>query len=98
MLTVVDDDDMMVQSLNRNVGQLEGMEVIGSNGEKVGDVEHALADSSGKVTALSIDAGSFFNMNSKKVIVQADKLKLQDDKLKINMTKDQIGALPEREG
>lgn len=94
-LTVIQNDDTMVQPMNVNVGKLEGMDVIGANGEKVGDVEDVLADSSGKAVAVSIDAGSFLQMNQKEVIMQLSALQHRDGKLHTSMTKEQITALPD---
>ncbi len=94
-LTVIQNDDTMVQPMNVNVGKLEGMDVIGANGQKIGDVEDVLADSSGKAVAVSIDAGSFLQMNQKEVIMQLSALQHRDGKLHTSMTKEQISALPD---
>lgn len=94
-LTVIQNDDTMVQSLNLNVGKLEGMDVVGANGEDIGEVEDVLADASGRAVAVSIDAGSFLQMNQKEVIMQISALKHRDGKLHTTMTKDQISALPD---
>lgn len=95
VLTVIENGDAMVQPYNISVDKLEGMDVIGANGQKIGDVEDVLADQSGKAVAVSIDAGSFLEMNSKEVIMQLSTLQMRDDKLHTSMTKDQISALPD---
>lgn len=94
-LTVIKNDDTMVQPYNITVGKLEGMDIVGSDGKKVGDVEDVLADSSGKAVAVSVDAGSFLQMNKKEVIMQLSTLQIRDNKLHTSMNKDQISALPD---
>lgn len=94
-LTVIKNDDTMVQPFNLRVDKLEGMDVIGANGEEIGEVEDVLADSSGKAVAVSIDAGSFLQMNQKEIIMQLSALQHRDGKLHTTMTKDQISALPD---
>ncbi|MFN4281917.1 MAG: PRC-barrel domain-containing protein [Alphaproteobacteria bacterium] len=94
-LTVINNDDVMVPGFNIKVGDLEGMDVVGSNGEDIGDVDKVLADASGKPVAVSIDAGSFLQMNKKEVIMQISALQHRDGKLHTSMNKDQIGALPD---
>lgn len=95
VLTVIKNDDVMVQPYDINVGKLEGMDVIGANGQKVGDVEDVLADQSGKAVAVSIDAGSLLQMNSKEIIMQLNALQMRDGKLHTSMSKEQIRALPD---
>lgn len=95
VLTVIKNDDVMVQPYNITVGKLEGTDVIGANGQKVGDVEDVLADQSGKPVAVSVDAGSFLQMNSKEIIMQLSSLNMRDGKLHTSMTKEQISALPD---
>ncbi|HEU0070458.1 MAG TPA: PRC-barrel domain-containing protein [Alphaproteobacteria bacterium] len=94
-LTVIKNDDTMVQPYNITVGKLEGMDIVGSDGKKIGDVEDVLADSSGKPVAVSVDAGSFLQMNKKEVIMQIGTLQMRDNKLHTSMSKDQISALPD---
>lgn len=94
-LTVIKNDDTMVQPYNITVGKLEGMDIVGSDGKKIGDVEDVLADSSGKPVAVSVDAGSFLQMNKKEVIMQIGTLQMRDNKLHTSMNKDQISALPD---
>jgi hypothetical protein len=93
--SVIKNDDAMVAPYNITVGKLEGTDVIGANNEKIGDVDDVLADSSGKAVAVSVDAGSFFKMNKKEVIMPLSNLTMRDGKLHTSMNKDQVSALPE---
>jgi sporulation protein YlmC with PRC-barrel domain len=93
-LVEVDRDDTMVPSLGMNVDRLEELDLIGANGEKIGDVEDVLADSSGKVVAVVIEYGGFLGMGEKEAVFMLDKLKLQNGKLVTTMTKAELEKLP----
>ncbi len=93
--TVLKNNDTVVAPYNITVGKLEGTDVIGANNKKIGDVEDVLADSSGKAVAVSVDAGSYFKMNKKEVVMQLKDLQMRDGKLHTSMTEAQVGALPE---
>ncbi len=93
-LAAAENGDMMVQPFNKSVDDVEGMDVVGANNEKIGDVENVLIDSSGKATAVSIEAGGFLGLGARQVIVQISDLKLQDDRLVSDMSKNQVSELP----
>jgi hypothetical protein len=94
-LAAAENGDMMVQPFNRSVDDIEGMDVVGVNNQKIGDVENVLLDSSGQATALSIEAGGFLGIGARQVIVQISDLTLQDDRLVSKMSKEQVSGLPE---
>ena len=73
---------------------LEDMNVIAANGEKVGEVEDVLIDTAGQVIAVSVEVGGFLGIGSDDVIIRIDQLRLQDNQLVTNLTKEQIEALP----
>ncbi|MGE0666484.1 MAG: PRC-barrel domain-containing protein [Sphingomonadales bacterium] len=93
-LVEVEDDAAMVTSVGMNVDSLEELDVVGANGEEIGDVEEVLADSSGKVVAVVVEYGGFLNMGEKEAVFMLDKLKLQNGKLVTTMTKGELEALP----
>ena len=90
-----EDKSVMVQPLNVTIDDLEEMEIYGPNGEEVGEVEAVLVDASAQPVAIAAEVGGFLGMGEKEVVIGLDQLAQDGDHLKINMTKDQIGALPD---
>ena len=78
--------------------EFKGTDVIGTDGQKIGDVSDILFDKSGKVLAYVVGVGGFLGIGSKDValepsafeIVKGDPSKHELDKLKIAMNKDQL--------
>ena len=93
-LVEVENDESMVPAFGMNVDRLEELDLVGANGEEIGDVEDVLADSSGKVVVVVIEYGGFLNMGEKEAVFMLDTLKLQDGKLVTAMTKAELEALP----
>ena len=48
-----------------------------------------------KPVAVAAEVGGFLGMGEKDVVIGLDQLSQDGDHLKINMTKEQIGALPD---
>jgi sporulation protein YlmC with PRC-barrel domain len=92
-----DDKSVIVQPLNVTIEDLEDMEIYGPNGEEVGEVEAVLVDASAQPVAIAADVGGFLGMGEKDVVIALDRLTQDGDHLKIDMTKEQIGALPDFE-
>ena len=78
--------------------KFKGTDVIGADGQKIGDVSDILFDKSGKIDAFIVSVGGFLGMGAKDValapsafdVVAGDKSKNESDKLKLTMTKDQL--------
>jgi sporulation protein YlmC with PRC-barrel domain len=70
------------------------LEIYGANGEEIGEVYDVLVDASGKPVAVSADVGGFLGVGEKGVVIGLDQATADGDHLKVNMTKDQIKALP----
>lgn len=71
------------------------MRVIGADGESIGEVEDVLIDSTGRVVAVSVEAGGFLGMGDRDVIMQLDSLELQGDEFTTTLTREEIEALPD---
>ena len=71
------------------------MNVYNAQNEKVGDIKELMLDKNGRVNTVAIGVGGFLGMVDKDVLIGLDQLSLDGDHLKINMTKEQIGALPD---
>ena len=94
-LKEVEDESLDVPGLGVKAGRLEDMEVVGGDGNEVGEVEEVLANPAGQIVAVTVEAGGFLGIGAKEVVVNLDRLRLADDRLVTDLTKDQAAALPE---
>jgi sporulation protein YlmC with PRC-barrel domain len=93
-LREIDDDTTIVSSFDMNVKKLKGMDIVGSDGKKIGEIDKVLADGSNQPKAVTVDAGGFLGIGSKEVIVSLDQLqKGTDDNFRVAMTKEQVENL-----
>ena len=90
-----EDKSVVVKPFNVTIDDFEEMELYGPNGEEVGEVESVLVDASAQPVAIAAEVGGFLGMGEKDVVIGLDQLTQDGDHLKINMTKEQIGALPD---
>jgi sporulation protein YlmC with PRC-barrel domain len=90
-----EDDAMIVQPFAISVEALEDMDVYGSAGEEIGEVEDVLVDASGQPVAVTADVGGFLGIGEREVVIGLDQLTHSGDRLTVGMTKEQIEALPE---
>lgn len=90
----VENDATMVPGFGMNVDQFEELDVYSAAGERIGDVEDVLANSSGKVVAVVVDYGGFLGVGEREAVFTLDQLQLKDRKLVTSMTKAQLEALP----
>lgn len=93
-LREADDDRAMVQPFDRTVDQIEDMNVYGTAGEKIGEVDEVLIDTSGNVVAVSVESGGFLGIGDEEVVVMLDQLTLDGDRFSTRLTKEQLLALP----
>jgi sporulation protein YlmC with PRC-barrel domain len=71
------------------------MRVVGADGEGIGEVEDVLIDSTGRVVAVSVEAGGFLGMGDRDVIMQLDSLELRGDEFATTLTREEVEALPD---
>jgi PRC-barrel domain len=74
--------------------ELGDMNVVNPAGEKIGEVEEVLMDTSGEVVAVAVEVGGFLGIGDDDVIIQLDQLRLENNQLVTALTKEQIEALP----
>ena len=79
-----------------DVAALNGASVHDASGNSVGTVQKVVTGSSGKPTAVQVDAGTFLGTTSKIVSIKASHLKYDRTRnvLTTTLTKSQIKALP----
>jgi sporulation protein YlmC with PRC-barrel domain len=76
--------------------KLKGTDVIGSNNEKIGDVNDMLFDKDGKILAYVVGVGGFLGIGSKDVALSPASFQImpaserESMKLKLSMTKDEL--------
>ena len=90
-----EDKSVMVAPFNISIDDLEEMEIYAPNGEEVGEVDAVLVDAAAQPVAVAAEVGGFLGMGEKDVVIGLDQLTQDGDHLKVNLTKEQIGALPE---
>jgi sporulation protein YlmC with PRC-barrel domain len=97
-LTEIKDDSAIISALDVNVKKLKGMDIVGSDGKKIGEIDKVLADSSNQPKAVTVDAGGFLGIGGHEVILPLDQLQKSTDKdFKISMTKEQVEKLEKYE-
>lgn len=91
----IKDDRAMVRNLNLSVKELSGMDVYGSDGKKIGDIDKMLADSTKTIQAVTIDVGGFLGIGGREVVIPVDRLQKGTDnkRLQVSMTKNEIEKL-----
>ncbi|MCQ0987732.1 PRC-barrel domain-containing protein [Jiella marina] len=94
VLVPIEDDDAPVPQLNLMAGQVEDMDVIGPDGEEIGDIENILGNQDGNAQAITVDVGGFLGIGEKTVIIMIDDVSLDMGRLRTTMSKDEIESLP----
>ena len=86
-----------VDSGSLKTEDLKGIDVIGSDGHKLAEIDDFVLSSAGKVDAVIVDFGGFLGVGKKEVAVAFDGLKFLSDTggkryLQMNVTKEQLDA------
>jgi hypothetical protein len=81
--------------------KFKGTDVIGSNNEKIGDVNDLLIDQNGRIVAYIVGVGGFLGIGQKDVALAPAAFQVQPKtdreelKLKLAMTRDELKNAPE---
>jgi sporulation protein YlmC with PRC-barrel domain len=79
--------------------KFKGTDVIGTNNEKIGDVNDILFDRNGRIMAYVVGVGGFLGIGSKDVALAPNAFQVEMDrnevKLKLAMTRDELKNAPE---
>jgi len=97
-LKEVEDESLMVQPFNLSVDAIEDMDLVGPNGDEIGDVEEVLADASGQPSGIAAEVGGFLGIGDKTVVIDLDQVRVENERLVTSLTKEQLEALPEWDG
>ena len=92
--TEVEDELAVVQSLAMTVGELDGVAVHDSAGERIGELDDVLQKQNGEVMAVSLDVGGFLGIGEKDVLISVDDLTASADGIVVDMTRAELESLP----
>ena len=95
--TEIDDDALMIDALGMSVGELDDAAVYDSTGERIGELDDVLMGADGSSMAASLDVGGFLGIGEKDVVIPLDELTPSEDGFSVNMTKEELEAMPEFE-
>lgn len=90
----IEDDATIIAPFNLTMEELDDYDVIGSTDEKIGEIEDFLTDASGETVAAVIETEGFLGIGDEDVIVTLKQLELVDGKFQINLTEEELEALP----
>ncbi len=93
-LQAVQDRTVAVPSLATSVGQLTGMELRGSTGERLGRVDEVLQTRGGRIVAVSVQIGGLLGVGGREVILMLDQLRREGDRLVTVLSQAQLEAQP----
>jgi hypothetical protein len=97
-LQKVEDPTAAVPSLGASVGQLAGMELHGSTGERLGRVDEVLQTRGGRIVAVSVQIGGFLGVGGREVVLMLDQLRREGDRLVTPLGQAQVDAQPPWDG
>jgi sporulation protein YlmC with PRC-barrel domain len=81
---------------SRTPEDVNGMEVIGANGEDIGKIKHVVLGSDRQNVYAVIASGGFLGLGKREFLVPLDELKVVGDtKVQLSFTKDAIESRPE---
>ena len=71
--------------------------VMGPDGDKIGEVEEILVDDSGSPVAAVIEAGGFLDIGDEDIVVSLDELTFENGDYTTSMTEEELEELPTRD-
>jgi len=92
-LRKAEDKNLKVGDLT--VDDIDDMNVVNAQGEKIGEVEDVLVDPSGKPVAVTVEMGGFLGIGEKHYVLDIAKLTSKDKVLQTTLTKEQLQQQPE---
>ena len=93
-LIEVENEAVMVEAFDVTVDDFEDTDILDASGNKIGEVDEVLMTPDGTIVAVSAEVGGFLGLGDKEVVIQLDQFVRSGDDLQLNMTKEQVEALP----
>lgn len=70
------------------------MAVRNASGEEIGEIDEVLVDGSGRIVAVTVEIGGFLDIGDENLIVETSDLVWGEDGFTLDLTGDELGALP----
>jgi hypothetical protein len=93
-LQELDEDALLIERFGLTVGQIEDMPIVTAGDERVGEVDELLLNAEGRIVAVSAEVGGFLGIGDREVVLGLDQLEHEANVFRIDMTREQIEALP----
>jgi len=95
LLVELEGEDTLLDVFHVTVEEVEGRPIYGVNKEKIGEIESVLGTSNGKVAAVTIEVGGFLGIGERHVIIPVDAIGFDGLRMSVDMSKEELEALPE---
>lgn len=82
------------KAANAGKDTLLGLEVLGSDGKKVGEVAAVKTEGDGKVVEIHVKTGGFLGLGGKTVAIPAEKFAKSGENIQLAMSSVEVGKLP----
>ena len=95
VLREAEDGAVVVQPFGVSVDDLEDADLVGADGEGIGEVEQVLVDEDGQPAAVAAEVGGFLGLGERAVVIGLDRLRLADDgdDLVTTLTREELEGL-----
>jgi hypothetical protein len=86
-LLELDDDESDILYQRRTVEQIEDMDVVGSGGERIGEIEEVLANTDNEIVAVVVEYDEgFLDLGEREVVMPIDRLQFGEDGSRVATT------------
>ena len=93
-LLEVENEAVIVPGFDITVDDFEDTDILDASGNRIGEIDEVLMTADAKVVAASMEVGGFLGIGEKEVVVPLERFTRVGDKLQLDLTKEQIKALP----
>ncbi|QYX55977.1 PRC-barrel domain-containing protein [Roseovarius sp. SCSIO 43702] len=92
---LVEFDKVVIEPFGTTVEKIEDTDIYTTGGDKIGEIEDVLFTRDGKAMAVSAEVGGFLGIGEKEVVINLDQISRENDRMIVDMTEDEMKALPE---
>ncbi|MBM9596096.1 PRC-barrel domain-containing protein [Roseitranquillus sediminis] len=78
-----------------SLSALDEADVVTQDGENLGEVENVLIDAGGTPVAIVVEAGGFLGIGDSDRVIPLDRLTWDNGNYMVNITREEVEALPE---
>lgn len=95
LVEVEDHGDRVIPRFNVSIDTLRDMYVYGAGGVEIGEIDDVLAGPDGEIAAVTVEVGGFLGIGEREAIIDVDQIILDGLRLTLDMSKEEIEALPQ---